>query len=197
MRFFGIDVTLFPMQPTAQTPQQIFNAAYWLSFPPAIQALQTASNRIAAALALFAQGYTIDPYIMLLSQDPYNTMSARLAAGELFVPPYGMQPLGASSGYALPNVPPQPGQLAYPAAMPAGWIAVSDNPASYPPYAPVAAPQPSAGTVYTLGPQISTGRYMLSSSTGTFPAAGTELTVGGITGTVVEIDPLGMMGLQA
>jgi hypothetical protein len=174
--------------------QQAFDAAYWASQPPAIQALQTAPGRLAAAAQLAESGVAIDFDIQALGEDPYDTMLLRAQYGyTVGVPSMLLQPIGAIPGYAAPGITPQPGQLFYPTVAPAGWIAnipVTTLPAPY------SAPAPPAGPVYTLGAQIQTGVYALSSSTGVYPALGTQLTVGKITGVVQPLGPFGLYVLE-
>lgn len=176
------------------TPQQIFNAAYWAAQSPAVQALQTATSRIVVAMQLSNAGYTIDPTIMALGADPYDTMMGRATYNIPWVEALGMQPLGAVPGYALPGVTPEPGQLPYPTTMPGGWIPTKIAVSDYPPFNQPA-PPPVPVPPFKLGPQIATDFYMLLENSSTAPIAGETLTIGGVTGTVVQVGPFAW-GLQ-
>lgn len=184
--------------PTTAPTQEQFDAAYWAAQPPAIQALQGSAERVQLAAQLANQGYLIDYDIMALGEDPYDIMLLRAQYGyNVGVPSMLLQPIGAVPGYAVPGLTPLPGQMPYPSVAPAGWIAnipVTSLPA--PSSAPSVPAQP-AGPVYTLGAQFETGIYALSSSTGTFPAVGTTLTVGGVTGTLKAYGPFSLEVLVA
>lgn len=177
--FLTAAVSLF-----AQPTQAQFDQGYWASQPPAIQALQTLAPgaRLAQAMTLAQVGYLIDYNIMVLGEDPYDIESERAAYGyKAGVPSMNLQPIGAVPGYAMPGLAPLPGQVPYPTVTPTGWIPLISVATIPPPYNP---PQPPAGPVYTLGPQISAGMYAVSSSNGTFPPAGSVVTIGGVKGTL-------------
>jgi hypothetical protein len=124
-----------------QTPQQVFDNAYWASQPPAVQTLRGHYNDYDTVAALATQGYLIDVPVMLYGWDPYIVMQARLAEGETWTPSALMHPLGCigTGCYALPGLNPLPEQMPYPTSpIPAGGLKVSIDPADFPAYvAPV------------------------------------------------------------
>lgn len=161
------------MNPTTPTTQQLFNGAYWQSQAPAVQALQALSGtaRETQAASLAAAGYLIDVEIMAWGWDAWTAMLMRQKLNEPWVP-------GALSGqesdYALPGYPPEPGQLPWPATMPAGWVPVSTSPGSYPPFTPPAAPVTTPAITDPVGGQ-SLGNIYLTVSGDNSPA-GTRFT---------------------
>lgn len=170
------------MTPTTTTISPQFDDAYWASQPPAVQALRNAgANRLMLAVQLAQAGYLIDEDIMVWGWDPGQQMARRVELGLPYVPSLLLQPLGATPGYAYPGITPGAGQLPFPSSMPAGWMRVSVALSDYPSFDP---PAPPKTPVYTLGPQIAKGVYIVSSSTGVFPPVGQQITVGNITGTL-------------
>lgn len=191
----------------AQSTQQAFDNAYWLSQPPEVQACAPKNGAYspanaagpctdAQAAALASSGYRIFAPIAVWAWDPWTTMNVLQSLGYSWAPAVGQTPIGANPGYAAPRVPPQPGQSAYPSTPPAGTILVSTTVSDYPPYSPPA-PAVVPATAFSLGPQIFGGEYILiENGTTPFPPVGSKLTVGSVTGTVVQVGPFGY-GLQA
>jgi hypothetical protein len=124
------------------TTQQQFDAAYWASQPPEIQALQAIADpdqRAAQGAALATEGFTIDVPIMVWGWDAYLVMTMRAQFGYTWVPSALQPPVTIAPGVA------QPGVVAYnPLDPPPGSILVSTNIADYPPF--VAPPQPTPQT---------------------------------------------------
>jgi hypothetical protein len=97
-----------------------FDAAYWASQPPAVQALQNIDDptqRAVAASQLAASGYQIDTPIMVWGWDPSKVTTLRQDMGYTWVPSAFQSPVpaapGLSNGTASydPNNPP-PGSIA-------------------------------------------------------------------------------------
>ncbi len=144
------------------TMHQQFDAAYWASQPPEVQALQTIADpdqRATQAAALATNGFTIDVPIMVWGWDPYLMMTLRAQFGYTWVPSALQPPVTIAPGLA------QPGVVAYdPLHPPPGSIKVSTNIADYPPFNPPAQPTPqtpsgddpvglqSIGTIYLSVP---------------------------------------------
>ncbi len=92
-----------------------FDAAYWASQPPAVQALQNIDDptqRAVAASQLAASGYQIDTPIMVWGWDPSKVTTLRENMGYTWVPSAFQSPVpaapGLSNGTASydPNNPP-------------------------------------------------------------------------------------------
>jgi hypothetical protein len=144
------------------TTQQQFDAAYWASQPPEIQALQAIADpdqRATQGAALATDGFTIDVPIMVWAWDAYLVMTMRAQFGYTWVPSALQPPVTIAPGVA------QPGVVAYnPLDPPAGSILVSTNIADYPPFTPPPQPTPqtpsgsdpvglqSIGTIYLSVP---------------------------------------------
>ncbi len=124
------------------TTQPLFDAAYWASQPPQVQALQGITDptqRATQAAALAAEGFTIDVPIMVWGWDPYLMMTMRAQFGYTWVPSALQPPVTIAPGTA------QPGVVAYnPLDPPPGSINVSTNIADYPPFTPP--PPPTTAT---------------------------------------------------
>src|SRR5580693_2441277 len=98
------------MTPSTPTTQAAFDQAYWLAQPPAVQALQSISDfqtRLATAMQLATQGYTVDVPIMVWGWDPYLVMSQRQQYGYTWVPSALMAPVTMAPGVT------QPGAIGY------------------------------------------------------------------------------------
>lgn len=176
--------------------QQAFDAVYWASQPPAIQAAfgpstapsrwlqpgvvhpavtsaQAAGNALLAqAVALAQAGYTVDPQIDLWGWDPYTTQLGRVQGGYTWVPSL-LQP-GVKIAPGLN----EPGFVPYnPSAPPAGSIKVSINPADYPAW-PVP-PPPLVVARSPVGPLL-TGNTFLANMPESAPFKnGQAITVSG------------------
>jgi hypothetical protein len=137
------------MTPSTQTTQAAFDQAYWLAQPPAVQALESIADfatRLAKAMQLATQGYTIDAPIMAWGWDPYLVMTQRQQYGYKWVPSALMAPVTMAPGVNLP------GAIAYNANNPPpGAIMVSVNLADYPPFTPPVAPAPVVPAVSLVG----------------------------------------------
>jgi hypothetical protein len=124
------------------TTQQLFDAAYWASQPPEVQALISIADqeqRANQAATLASNGFTIDVPIMVWGWDPYLVMTMRAQFGYTWVPSALQPPVTIAPGAA------QPGVVAYnPSDPPPGSITVSTNIADYPPF--IAPPQPTPQT---------------------------------------------------
>jgi hypothetical protein len=122
------------------TTQQLFDAAYWASQPPAVQALQAITDptqRAIQAATLAAGGFTIDVPITVWGWDPYLVMTMRAQFGYTWVPSALQPPVSIAPGIA------QPGVVPYnPLDPPPGSINVSTNLADYPPFTPPPPPTP-------------------------------------------------------
>ena len=122
------------------TTQQQFDAAYWASQPPEIQALQSIADpdqRADQAAELATNGFTIDVPIMVWGWDAYLVMTLRAQFGYTWVPSALQPPVTIAPGVA------QPGVVAYnPSDPPPGSIMVSTNIADYPPFTPPPQPTP-------------------------------------------------------
>ncbi len=106
----------------AQTPSE-FNAAYWASRPPAVQALESLERespaRLEAALALAKAGVSVDELIEARGLgNPYDTMRLRQAYGITWQQPFPQpNPWNLPPGITgMPGVPfdpnnPPPGAL--------------------------------------------------------------------------------------
>jgi hypothetical protein len=95
--------------------------AYWAQQPPEIQALQQESDpqaRVAQAMKLADQGFTIDVPIMAWGWNPLTTMQLRQADGYTWVPSGMQQPVSVTPGYQVAGLPsydpksPPPGSIA-------------------------------------------------------------------------------------
>ena len=115
---------------------------YWASQPPAIQALRAMpedGTRVAAAMALAAQGYTIDVPIMAWNWDAVQVMTLRAQYGYTWVPSALSSPVAMAPGLTTPGF-----SVYDPAHPPANGIIVSLDAASYPPYQAAPTVHPSA-----------------------------------------------------
>jgi hypothetical protein len=105
----------------SQDPVLSFDAAYWASQPPAVQALQNIDDptqRAMAAAQLAASGYQIDTPIMVWGWDPSKVTTLRQDMGYTWVPSAFQSPIAAAPG--LTN-----GSQSYdPTNPPSGSIAV-------------------------------------------------------------------------
>jgi len=152
------------------TTQQQFDAAYWASQPPEIQALQAIADpdqRATQAAELATNGFTIDVPIMAWNWDPYLVMTMRAQAGYTWVPSALQPPVSIAPGVA------QPGVVAYnPLDPPAGSIIVSTNIADYPPFTPPVQPPPQTPSSDPVGLQ-SIGDIYLTVPGETYPNGAT------------------------
>lgn len=110
-----------------------FNAAYWGSFAPVVQALSGleafSAERMDAAIALAQSGHLIDHQIQAVGASAYETMKLRELYGYTWVPSLLQPPVPIAPGIAIP------GQPMYDAtAPPAGSIKVSSKIEDYPPF---------------------------------------------------------------
>lgn len=122
-----------------------FNAAYWLSQPPPVQALQGQQQGDAlteAATNLAIQGYVIDVPIMVWCWDPFQVMTLRQQYGYTWVPSALQPNVAIAPGLGSPSAPPYD-----PNNPPAASIKVSTNIADYPPYKAPTAPVSTVPTV--------------------------------------------------
>jgi hypothetical protein len=105
----------------SKDPVLSFDASYWASQPPAVQALQKIDDpaqRAMAAAQLAASGYQIDTPIMVWGWDPSKVATLRQDMGYTWVPSAFQSPVAAAPG--LTN-----GSQSYnPTNRPAGSIAV-------------------------------------------------------------------------
>lgn len=154
-----------------------FNAAYWGSFPPEVQALSgmefLSSERMAAAVKLALAGHTIDHVIQAQGASPYETMKLREAYGYTWVPSLLQPPVPIAPGIWVPGQP-----MYDPANPPAGSIKVSSKVEDYPPFpvaeAPVA-PKPNPAPARPCL-EVSLGPGMAVAMPGDYSAAGTSWT---------------------
>ena len=130
----------------APTTQQIFDAAYLASLPPAYQAAMSLSNpaaRLNALLPLLPiYNVPIDDETMVNGWDPYEVMTIRVGIGLKWVPSFG-QPNIANT----PGGTPGEGLAAYNpnAPWPGSVTKISTSPSDFPPYEPVTPPMPPSG----------------------------------------------------
>jgi hypothetical protein len=105
----------------SQDPILSFDAAYWASQPPAVQALQNIDDpaqRSIAAAQLAASGYQIDTPIMVWGWDPSKVTSLRQEMGYKWVPSAFQTPVAAAPGLSNGS------QVYDPTNPPSGSIAV-------------------------------------------------------------------------
>jgi hypothetical protein len=154
-----------------ETTEQLFDAAYWASQPPEIQALQSIADpeqRADQAAELATNGFTIDVPIMVWGWDPYLVMTLRAQSGYTWVPSALQPPVSIAPGLT------QPGVVSYnPLDPPPGSILVSTNIADYPPFTPP--PQPTPQTPSGSDPVglQSVGEIYLSVPGETYPNGAT------------------------
>lgn len=120
------------------TKREQFNAAYWGSKPPEVQALSGmeafSADRMDAAIRLALDGEIIDGEIDARGASPWETMKLREAYGYTWEPSLLQDPVKIAPGLVIP------GQASYdPAAFPAGSIRVSSDIAAYPQNSPATA----------------------------------------------------------
>lgn len=123
-----------------QTPQAIFDSAYWKSKPPAVQALKPngdGSDKSALAQDLALKGEIIDVPIMVWGWDPYIVMTLRRDLGFTWVPSALQNPVQVVPGLNFPGLPSYD-----PSNPPKGSIKVSADPADFPPFIPPPPPAP-------------------------------------------------------
>lgn len=148
--------------PTSIT--QPFDTAYWLSFPPEVQALQSLSagsqerETAAEAVALAGKAY-IDVPIHVWGWSPYLTMLIRQSAGYTWIPNALQANVPTVPGADLPGLTPYD-----PKNPPPGSIKVSTNIADFPPFTPQLPTTPATseplvgalmfGNVYAYGPGV-------------------------------------------
>jgi hypothetical protein len=161
------------MTPSTPTTQAAFDQAYWLAQPPVVQALQSISDfqtRLAAAMQLATEGYTIDVPIMAWNWDAYLVMLQRQQYGYTWVPSALMTPVTLAPGIT------QPGAISYnPNDPPPGAIKVSLNLADYPPFTPAVVPPPVVPATSLVGIAEGAGYYQ---ATGNILPNGTKLADG-------------------
>jgi len=169
------------MTPSTPTTQAAFDQAYWLAQPPAVQALQSISDfqtRLATAMQLATQGYTVDVPIMVWGWDPYLVMSQRQQYGYTWVPSALMAPVTMAPGVT------QPGAIGYdPNNPPPGAIKVSLKLADYPPFTAPSVPAPVVPATSLVGVAEGAGYFQ---ATGNVLPNGAKLTDG-----AQYIDPSG------
>ncbi len=105
----------------SQDPVLSFDAAYWASQPPAVQALQNIDDptqRSIAAAQLAASGYQIDTPIMVWGWDPSKVTTLRQDMGYTWVPSAFQTPVAAAPGLSNGS------QVYDPTHPPSGSIAV-------------------------------------------------------------------------
>ena len=124
------------------TTQQQFDAAYWASQPPEVQALASIADqdqRATQGATLATNGFTIDVPIMVWGWDPYLVMTMRAQFGYTWVPSALQPPVTIAPSSA------QPGVVAYdPLHPPPGSIKVSTNIQDYPPFITPLPPAPQS-----------------------------------------------------
>jgi hypothetical protein len=96
--------------PTAAAPAAPTNEvdAYWASQPKEVQVLRTIQDwdeRAIMGQKLAAQGFVIDPNIMLHGWDPYMTMKIRQGEGYTWVPAVGQDGIPVAPGLNFPGLP--------------------------------------------------------------------------------------------
>ena len=177
------------MTPTEST-QQAFDAAYWASQPPEVQALETmdAADRATQAAALATAGYIIDVPIMVWGWDPYLVMTEREQFGYTWVPSALQPPIAIAPGMSEQGVTPY-----NPNQPPPGSIHVSTNIADYPPYQAPAVPAPVSPTI-TDPVGIQTSGNIYAPVAGYVPVAGAKVTDSRGTFTmVINVTPFGQV----
>ena len=105
-------VSLFPKSapppppPVPKMPYANSADAYWATQPPEVQALRRIpelGQRQALAYQLAAQGFAIDPRIMVHLWDPLSSMRSWQAAGYTWVPAVGQPGVEVSPGLTFPG----------------------------------------------------------------------------------------------
>ncbi|WP_321471178.1 hypothetical protein [uncultured Paludibaculum sp.] len=131
------------------TDQKAFDAAYWAHQPPAVRAIQTATNQGQLATELTEKGFQVDVPIMVWGWSPYFTMLYRTQYGYTWVPRLGQDPVTIAPGLSVPDADFKPYDPDNP---PAGSILVSLDLKDYPAYDPPApsVPAPSGKLVGML-----------------------------------------------
>lgn len=175
MTIFGINVD----------SRDAFNAAYWASQPPAVQALAALSGdaRAVQAFALAQSGYVIDVPIMALGSDPYMLMYIRQNVDLQKWVPSGLQNQ-PDDPFAMQRLP-----------IPAGALIVSTDPNDFPPFAAPAPVQP-ATTKSPVGPDMGftfNGKEVFSASATDTRPGGSQFT--DASGTYVKV-PFGLNELM-
>lgn len=94
---------------TSAATQQKYIDNYWNSQPAPVQALRNlpgnSDERLNLAKQLSAQGYSIDPQIMIEGQDPYLATKNRMDAGYTWTPSFGQQAPPVAPGLSFPGLP--------------------------------------------------------------------------------------------
>lgn len=113
-----------------------FNAAYWGSKKPEVQALSGmepfSPERMDAAIQLAMDGHVIDAEIDARGASPWETMKLREAYGYTWVPSLLQDPVKIAPGLVVPGQPMYDDK-----AFPAGSLRVSSSVSAYPPYSPL------------------------------------------------------------
>lgn len=141
-----------------RTAQEIFNDAYWKSFPPEIDNLRFARPEERESIAkTLSSRIIIDAPIMVWGWDPFLTMTMREWYGYTWVPSAFQPQVAVAPGLWVPGVPSYD-----PLNIPPGAVRVSTDPADYPPFrppkpAPTPAPDPNSSPVGGPVNPLSTG----------------------------------------
>lgn len=110
-----------------------FNAAFWGSYPPEVQALSGmepfTDERMERAILLASRGYSIDCEIQARGVSAWETMKLREAYGYTWVPSLLQDPIVIAPGLEIPGVAPYD-----PKHPPKGSIKVSSDINDYPPF---------------------------------------------------------------
>jgi hypothetical protein len=119
----GVETAPSLDSPTEPAKHATETDAYWAQFPKEVQALRDIpfrEDRIPVAWGLVSRGFTVDAEIMVLGNDPYETMLMRQQSGYTWTPAMGQEPI-----HVLPGLQ-YPGRASYdPNNPPAGSIPVS------------------------------------------------------------------------
>jgi len=123
MMFSGIPADVAPSPVDTTITNEV--DAYWASQPEEVRVLRTIEDneeRGQMALKLTAEGFAIDPCIMIHRWDPYMTMKIRKAEGYTWVPAVGQNGIPVAPGLSFPDLPSYD-----PASPPRGAILVSTD----------------------------------------------------------------------
>lgn len=143
---------------STDTNPTLTDQIYWASQPPAVQALQQFSGvaRAKQAMALAAEGYTIDVAIMANGWDAVKTMQLRQSYGYTWVPSALQPAVLVPPGLSFPGFPNYDASV-----IPSGSIKVSLDAADYPPFSGQISPtNATAAYVVMVGPQVGPNRYV-------------------------------------